>query len=118
MSSILLKTTDTSGMTTKVVKPSLATIQADTRLACCISSYRCPSLADSAINVATDKLVRWYSETAEVAFPTCPKHALLEQDLVTWQAMEGHFIYPCKHRCESRAVYDGELLINGTWATR
>lgn len=49
-------------------------------------------MVDSTICVATDQLVWQYSETTEVAFPRYPKHAVFEQDLVTWQTMEGHYI--------------------------
>lgn len=42
--------------------------------------------------MGTDKLVRWFSEAADVAFPTCPVHSLLEQNLVNWQVMEGRYI--------------------------
>lgn len=61
----------------------MAAIKADTRWGKCLLSYQCHSVVDSAISVASDKLVSRSSKMAEVAVPPCPKPSQLEQDLLT-----------------------------------
>lgn len=77
-------------------------------------SYRCLSAVDSAISAGTDQKVQWYSKMAEFTFPTCPKHDLIEHDIMTLQAMEERYILAHSVARVAQYVVFVFLLINGT----